>query len=612
VLVINEFSNWKGVEQKMQHPLNETWDLDIIFPNGSHSNEFKHFLDQLETDLSELELTLKSFQSMESAESLIKFISIIESVQYISKRLKHGESFTACLAAQNQQDRKALLLAGKINSLNAAFTVAMTLFDQCLIKTSSERWNELLSKPEIQPIAFILNERRAWALEKMAPEQEGLLADLSVDGYHGWGDFYNSLVSQISIETEEDGQQKVLSTGQAENKLHHPDRGFREKLFIQWEGAWQQKEDLFADTINRLSGFRLQSYKHRGWDSILKEPLHLNRCSNETLDVMWNVIEKNKPIFTAYLERKASLMGLDKLAWHDVEAPIKTTSKVYSYDEAAELIVDQFRTFSPKLAEFTEMAFEQQWIETEDRSDKRPGGFCTGFPVKEQTRIFMTYAGSASNVATLAHEIGHAYHQSVMEDLPDFNQDYAMNVAETASTFAEMIVADATVKVASTADERIALLEDKIQRSIAFYMNIHARFLFEIEMYKERKNGLLDAAKLNQLMLNAQKQAYADSLSSYHPRFWASKLHFYLTDVPFYNFPYTFGYMFSAGLYARAIEQGDSFEDDYVQLLRDTGRMTVEELAEKHLGSDLTKEDFWQQAMNLTVKDVQTFLELTK
>lgn len=338
----------------------------------------------------------------------------------------------------------------------------------------------------------------------------------------------------------------------------------------------------------------------------------MNRMNEQTLGVMWKVIEANKQPFVEYLRRKAQILGVERLSWHDVDAPLGGEQNSYSFEAAAQLIVEQFALFSQDLADFTTSAFKQSWIEAEDRPGKRPGGFCTSFPVSKQTRIFMTYAGTASNVSTLAHELGHAYHQHVMNDLPVLTQDYAMNVAETASTFAELIVADATVQAAKTDEERITLLEDKIQRSVAFFMNIHARFLFENEFYRKRQEGLVSVKQLNELMVQAQKEAYCDELAEYHPHFWAAKLHFYLTDVPFYNFPYTFGYLFSAGLYAQSIEEGHGFAEKYVALLRDTGIMTVEQLAVKHLGIDLTKPDFWQAAINKTLEDVTLFLQLTE
>jgi oligoendopeptidase F len=224
----------------------------------------------------------------------------------------------------------------------------------------------------------------------------------------------------------------------------------------------------------------------------------------------------------------------------------------------------------------------------------------------------MTYSGTPSNISTLAHELGHGFHTYAMRNLHLLNRNYAMNVAETASTFAEMIVSDAAVKNASSKDEKLALLDDKIQRSVALLMNIHARYLFETSFYEERKAGFVSAARLNELMEKAQEEAYLGALDSYHPSFWASKLHFFITGVPFYNFPYTFGFLFSLGIYAQALKEGSGFEEKYIALLKDTASMTVEELAMKHLGADLTKAEFWNDALKLCTDDINEFLELTK
>lgn len=194
----------------------------------------------------------------------------------------------------------------------------------------------------------------------------------------------------------------------------------------------------------------------------------MNRMSEATLQAMWSAIQESKQVLVRYLDRKAKLLGVEKLDWHDVEAPIGAATKTIPYDEAAAFIIEQFRTFSPDLAEFSELAFKDGWIEAEDRPGKRPGGFCTAFPKSGQTRVFMTYSGTASNISTLAHELGHAYHQHVMNDLPALSQEYAMNVAETASTFAELIVSDQALKTATEDEEKLGLLEDKIQRSVAF------------------------------------------------------------------------------------------------------------------------------------------------
>ncbi|SMG57072.1 oligoendopeptidase, pepF/M3 family [Paenibacillus aquistagni] len=592
-------------------PLQMTWDLENIFPGGSSSDALKASLAQVEQDIQAMNETLIRVSEDTSSLDIPSFSALIVELQEVTKRLREARAFIGCLTAQNTKDKAATQLSGKSRAISSKFSALGTRVDEVLAKLTQEQWNQLLAHEEMAKVAFNLNERREWAREKLPPEQEALVAALSADGYHGWGDLYNTTVSHVRVPYEENGQVQELSAGQAHNKLSHPSREVREQMFERWEQAWTDKEDFCSEALNHLGGFRLKLYEQRGWDYIHKEPLKINRMTKETLDTMWDTIVKNKPKFVEYLNRKAKLLGVSKLSWCDVEAPLGSQQTTISYDEGAETIVAQFRKFSERMADFAVRAFDHNWIEAEDRAGKRPGGFCTSFPVSEQTRIFMTYAGTPSNVSTLAHELGHGYHQRVMDGLPAMAQGYAMNVAETASTFAEMIVSDSAVKEASNEEEKLALLEDKISRSIAFYMNIHARFLFETRFYEARKQGIVSPEQLNKLMVEAQEEAYCGALDSYHPHFWASKLHFYITDTPFYNFPYTFGYLFSTGIYARAQEEGPTFADRYDALLRDTASMTVEELAMKHLGEDLTKPDFWQRAIDVTVKDVELFLEMT-
>ncbi len=589
--------------------LPDTWDLDVIFPGGSDSPEFALFLEALEQDIAGFgERVLAAEREGASAETLETLTSELESLQ---ARLIEAEAFASCHASANQKDKKAVALGSSIRSLAAAFESQLTRFDVVLTATPQHRWDAWMQRPALAPVAFPLTERRTLALEKMSPALETLLNDLAVDGYHGWSELYDATVSLVEVPfQEENGDTTMLSAGQAQNKLNHPSKEVRDRTFVAWENTWEKHADYCAQALNHLGGFRLQTYKHRGWDSIHKEPLDINRMSSETLASMWSAIEANRSFLLDYFKKKAELLGIEKLGWTDLDAPIGKAGEKLSFDDGAALIVDQFRRFGPKLADFAAMAFKDRWIEAEDRPGKRPGGFCTSFPLKKQSRIFMTYEGSMTNVSTLAHELGHGFHTHVMYDLPMLTQNYAMGVAETASTFAELIVSDATIRAAKDRDAKLALLDDKIQRSVAFLMNIHARFLFETRFYEERKKGTVSAERLNELMVAAQKEAHHDSLASYHPHFWASKLHFYITEVPFYNFPYTFGYLFSTGIYATAAGEGESFEDRYVSLLQDTGRMTVEELARKHLNVDLKKPEFWERSVALMKKDVEEFLAL--
>jgi pepF/M3 family oligoendopeptidase len=480
----------------MQTTYNPTWDLDIIFPGGSSSEAFHTYIDNMEQEMGELSQIVSEFNPKQPDIS-----GVVDKMEKKMKKLGETFAFVSCLSAQNVKDEKANLLVGKRNELKAEMGTIQTNFQQKLVLIDDRVWHGILKQPEIKELAFVLNEKREQAQALLPADQEILINDLAVDGYHAWGQMYDTLVGKMSVQLNLDGKVKSYSVGQAANMLSHPDRTVRKHVFEQLDQSWKEQIDSFEQTLNHLAGFRLQKYKHRNWHSILKEPLAINRMEKETLDAMWTAITNNKQHFVKYLQKKADLLGLDQLSMYDVGAPLTNTVKKLSYTDGAAFIVKHFKSFSPKMADFAEMAFEKRWIEAEDRAGKRPGGFCTSFPDSEQTRIFMTYSGSPSNVATLAHELGHAYHQHVMNDVNGLNQGYAMNVAETASTFAEMIVADASVKGAQNKAEKMALLDDKLQRSVAFFMNIHARFLFETRFYEERKQGMVAGKRLNGLMV---------------------------------------------------------------------------------------------------------------
>ncbi len=582
--------------------LEKTWDLEAIFPGGSNSEELKLYIGELEKEIKELDQEIKG--------EIQSWPVFINRIQKTGGKLREVGSFIGCLNAQNTKDEKAKLLGRKMQQLSASLQSVFTTLDKQMLQIPEAHWEKLLE--EMSELTYNLEERRQRAAELMPEEKEKLATDLSVDGYHGWSDLYNVITGRITIPFMVKGEKKNLSIGQAANIFADPDPDVRQEMGKKWEEAWTEEAEICANALNHLGGFRLNLYRHRGWDSVLKEPLEINRMAPQTLDVMWEVIEDNKNVFVRFLDRKAKMLGLEKLRWCDLRAPVGENSKGFPFDEGANFIVNQFEQFSPGMADFARQAFSQRWVEAEDRGSKRQGAFCTSFPMSEQTRVFMTYSGTAGNISTLAHELGHAFHQHAMKGLPLLSQRYAMNVAETASTFAEMVVADAALRNARDEEEKIALLGDKVGKSISFFMDIHCRFLFENEFYAARKRGPVGTDQLNKIMENAQKKAFREGLADYHPHFWASKLHFYITAVPFYNFSYTFGYLFSSGIYAMASQAGENFEQKYIDLLRDTGRMQVEDLARKHLDVDLTQREFWQKAVNLAAEDAEEFLRLTE
>lgn len=590
----------------------DVWDLEVFFPGGSSSPEFTKHLEETGTKIEEFTKTVKEYAPSDGITDRKTVRHLIDMFEVTVQKIRQAGAFVSCLQAQNMHDKDADALRGKVTELSASFQNGLTIFDGKLSQYENEQWRLLLEDEKLHELSFVLTERRTNAVQRLSEKEEMLINKLSVDGYHGWGQMYDTVVGSIQIPFEENGHVSYLSVGQAANKFSHPNREVRQKVFVEWEKAWNEKGALLSKTLNHLAGFRLNTYEMRNWDNVLKEPLEYNRMDEKTLTAMWRVISNNKKPLVEFLNRKAKLLGLEKLSWFDVDAPIGKTETKMTYQEGAEFILDHFAKFGEEMTSFAKTAFENNWIEAEDRQGKRPGGFHTYFPESAQSRIFMTYSGTPSNVSTLAHELGHGFHTYAMKDMHTLNRNYAMNVAETASTLAEMIVSDAAVKNASSEEEKLVLLEDKIQRSVALLMNIHARFIFETSFYEERRKGLVSKERLNELMVAAQKEAFGDALEEYHPSFWGSKLHFYITGVPFYNFPYTFGYLFSLGIYAKAIQEGKGYEDKYIALLKDTASMTVEELAKKHLDVDLTDDAFWESAIKVCIEDIEEFLALTK
>lgn len=591
----------------MKYAIN--WDLDSIFVGGSSSETLRQELNELSTKINAFHQLVEAFtpNTTQQVTELKEILAIHEEIQ---KSFTECGSFIEALNSANIHDQQAKLLTGQLYSNLPAFQLATTILNKKFASYSEEDWQTLMT--HFSQIAFRLSEMRRDGQELLDEQSENIINTLALDGQSAWSQHYDTIVASIQIPFNGE----MLSAGQAFNTMmSSQDKAVRQELFEKWEKAWSEKADIFADTLNHLDGFRLNNYKLHGVDDFLKQPLEYNRLDKETLDMMWGTIQKNKQPIIDFLTRKAQLFGKDKMDWQDQDAPIvlgNFEERRYTFDQAADFIVENFKKFSPKMSEFAQMAFDKAWIEAEDRPGKRPGGYCTSLPKSQESRIFMTYGESVNEVSTLAHELGHAFHSHVMWDLPTLNQDYAMNVAETASTFAELIVADATLKEAKTDEEKINLLDVKLQNAIAMFMNIHARFIFESNFYAARQKGLVATDEITRLMVEAQKEAYINGLGSYHPHFWAAKLHFFIDEVPFYNFPYTFGYLFSLGIYAKASQHADGFEDQYIALLRDTASMTTEELAKKHLDTDLHQETFWQAGIDMVLKDITTFMELTE
>jgi pepF/M3 family oligoendopeptidase len=591
-----------------------TWDLDSIFPGGSASKQFEAFRAAVARDLERAKKMLAGLPKRPDRKGLTRWASFIVFFQDVGQRLGHADSFAYCLIAQNVNDTRAMTIYEQISAMGATWEAIKTGLEEFALGADDRTWRQLLADKRLHLARFYLDEMRSLARLRMEPKMEKLAAELAVNGYHAWNRLYTKIYGDLRAEFVEGSKKQSLSLGQLANKLSSPSRPIRKQAFDKISGAWRSTEDLAAMELNSLVGFRLSLYKERSWESPITEALQIGRVQRETIDAMWDAVANGRKRIAAYVAAKKRILGIDKFRWYDMIAPLGKIEKTYTYDEACKFILEHLTSFSADLGQFARMAIASRWVEAEDRPGKSGGGFCTGLAVAKQSRIFMTYSGNYNEMMTLAHELGHAYHSWVLKDYPHFARHYPMNLAETASTFNELVVTDAALEAVAGTKEMISLLDKKLQDTLVMFCDIRCRYIFDTAFHEERKKGPVPKERLCELMVEAQRAAFGDILAAdgYHPLFWAAKLHFSESAVPFYNFPYTFGHLFAGGIYDRAKKEGPSFARAYRGLLADTPIMTTEGVAKKHLGVDLRKPKFWKDAVNRSLADVDTFIKLAR
>lgn len=592
-------------------PYEMNWNLDSIFLGGSKSDQFINHLNELEDYIHNIKISVASFSALPSMSDAVNIAELMNKIGETRIHLSQANSFVTCLLSQDSRDQDAATLRGKIVIFESDFKNELSKVQAVIANIKQEIWGRLIEAKELADYKFILTEWRENTSKHLLDDEQSLIADLMVDGYHSWGHFYNALVNSMKVNVEVDGNEKQLSIGQAINLRSHPDEKVRYEAHQALEEIYEEKEEIFAKILNHIAGFRIQIYQHSRIENVLEIPLKENRITEKTMNAMWSVIKKYKKPFSNYLKRKAELTGNHSMKAYNFWAPITNNSPKIQYDEAVTLITNHFSQFGSELEAFAKHAFNEGWIEAEDRDNKSAFPFCASFPLTGESRIFMTFGGTFLNVLTLVHELGHAFHNYAMKSVDGLNKQYPMSIAETASTFAEMVIFDAAMEKAQSKEEKLLLLDEKLKRSVMNFMNIHSRFLFEQRFYEERKKGLVSSKRLNQLMNESIQEAYNGSLDEPSTYSWVWTPHYYITHSPFYNFPYTFGYLFALGIFAKAKEKGREFEKDYLNLLRDSGSMTVEDLVLKHLGEDITSKDFWEKGMEICIKDAEEFIALT-
>ncbi|QAA75771.1 MAG: Oligoendopeptidase F [Candidatus Bipolaricaulis sibiricus] len=453
------------------------------------------------------------------------------------------------------------------------------------------------------PYKLMLDEARVQAEHMMSEPEEILAAELRLSGGSAWTKLHGNVSSLITATVGG----KELPITAVRNLAHSPDPKVRKEAYDAELAAWKAHEVPLAAALNGVKGEASTLNRKRRWRDDLEPVLVRNRISPQVLAAMQEAVVASFPVWHRYFRAKARLLGKPQLDWWDLAAPVGTSEKTWTWDEGAAFIVEQLRTFSPSDAAVAETAFRDRWIDAEPRKGKRGGAYC--MPIGGgKSRILANFEESFDSVSTIAHELGHAYHNHCLRERPPLLRMYPMTLAETASIMNETIVVQAALKTLP-AKEQLPILEADLQGAAQVVVDIHSRFLFEKAVFEKRAGRELSADEFCALMLDAQRATYGDALATYHPYMWAVKPHYYGTD--FYNFPYTFGLLFGLALYQKYVQEGEAFVARYDDLLASVGIYPAQELAGR-FGFDLESRSFWEGGLAVLGERVAQFEQLAK
>ncbi|MDQ0220376.1 oligoendopeptidase F [Peribacillus cavernae] len=596
----------------MKQTIRENWNLNSLYAGGVESEKLKDIITRLNLDIKQLYEKIKSFGLPIERSKIPDLLNLFQGIQEVMSDSLEVDEFLICVYSENVEDTKVSNLLAESSKIKAELESLKVELDQLLVRLPEKIWSDLLQQEEVKAYQFYLEERKQHANNKLPLEMEKMINDLSVNGFNGWGNHYDLLMSKLKF-FEKDEKEEEISIGQALNQaMFSNDRSQRQKIARSIIKVCEKHADSFASVLNHITGYRLDVYKKRGWQNVLTELLEQNRIKEQTLLTLVSIVKQNKDIIKTFLKRKAQVAKLDKLAWYDILVPSFTTEKKVTYTEAAEIVITQFHSFHEKLGLFAEKAFKEGWIEAENRTDKTHGAFCASMPLSKESRVFLTFGGNYQDVVTLAHELGHAYHNYILHEEPAFSQHKGTSVAETASTFTENLVLDAAIARALNDEQKLSLLEMKITNGLKYLGMVPAMFEFELKLYEERKKGMLTEKEISNLMNEMDNNLYGDIVNEIDYYRWITIPHLYSTEQAFYNIPYTIGFLFSNGIYNLAKEQGTLFPAQYDELLRNSGRMTVEQLAERYLNQTVEEKRFWEASIQPTVDAINEYLLITE
>ncbi len=574
------------------------WDLDVYFP-GLDSPEFLAAKAELDSNIGQLAKTLEGLQPTgESVEGFLRAMgSIVEDLILLDSYIYGKQSI-------NTRDDLAQARISEIDSSALPLRQIRTRFHAWVGQQDVEAL--ITSNAYLAEHAFLLRQAKVRSTHLMSPAEENLASELALSASSAWARMHGNVTSQMDVTLELKGETQTIPMSAVRNLAYDADRSVRKAAYEAELKAWRTVEVPVAAALNGVKGEVVVLTRRRNWPTGLDEAVFDNSIDRDTLNAMMEAARDSFPHFRRYLRAKAKAIGVPQLEWYDLFAPLEGDGRKWSVDEACDFVANQFDRFSAKLGDFARRSYRENWTDFPPKPGKVDGAYCMGTR-GDESRVLMNYKPAFGSVKTLAHELGHAYHNVCLAPRTPLNRETPSTLAETASIFCETIVKNAALAEASGA-EKLSLLEACIMGPCQTVVDITSRFLFESEVFSGRVARELSADEFSAHMLQSQKETYGDGLASYHPYMWAAKPHYY-SQGSFYNFPYMFGLLFSLGLYARFEADPEAFRSQYDDLLSSTGMADAAELG-RRFGFDTRDKAFWAGSLDVIRADIDAFESL--
>jgi oligoendopeptidase F len=597
------------------------WDMTPVYP-GLEDTQFEAALTSFRSKIESLEAFLEENGVHEGGQVPAELNALAGVIRGFIERVNEcailGETITAYLYSFISTDSFNQIAKKKFSEheIVAVRLKRAHIYFQSWLRSAVEDeagFEALIhAEPELGQHRFFLEEARRQAQYRMSQVEETLASELSLSGGSAWEKLHSTVTSQLSVPFERDGKLEDVPMPALQNiRRYDPDERVRRAAFEAEIEAWESVRESLAACMNGVKGEVNTINKRRGREDSLHASLDQSRIDRQSLQAMMDSMKDSFPQFRKYFKAKAKLLGKGKLAWWDIFVPVGKVERTFSYDEARNFIVKNFEVFSERLAAFTDHAFDSNWIDAEPRKGKSGGAFCMDVPALEESRILCNFDGSLDQVSTLAHELGHAFHNECHTGLTMLQRATPMTLAETASIFNETLITEAMLVESGSEAEELAILENFLLGAAQIIVDIYSRFLFEKEVFERRENGELSVEDFNELMLRCQRETYGDGLDekSQHQYMWAWKPHYFSPNLSYYNYPYAFGLLFGLGLYAIYKERGQDFITEYESLLRSTGQGDAAELAGR-FGIDLRGSEFWQGSLAFIGARIDRYVEI--